>query len=144
MQTSLSNRRINKSPWNQQAVDLSRMSTRVTEKNTACTDTLRLNHLGDCPEKDVKEMRKAVTLKRRFAEPLSMLHFLHLKSNWPKALTDSSLNKKSTCCTTVIVTEVYFVSIKVQNSLYFRFFLLCHKAEKPLPSRAHRPIYRTC
>ena len=29
---------------------------------------------------------------------------------------------------------------KVQNSLHFRFFLLCHKAEKHLPCRAHRPI----
>ena len=95
MQTSLSNRRINKFLWNQPAVDLSRMSTRVTEKNTECTDTLRLNRLGDCPEKDMKKMRKAVTLKRRFAESLSMLHFLHLKSNWPKTLTDSSLTKKS-------------------------------------------------
>ena len=95
MQTSHSNRRINKFPWNQQAVDLSRMSTRVTEKNIACTDTLRLNRLRDCREKDVKEMMKAVTLTRRFAESLSMLYVLHLKSNRPKALTDSSLNKMS-------------------------------------------------
>ena len=43
----------------------------------------------------MKEMQKAVTLTRRFAEPLSMLYFLHLKSNWPKALTDFSLNKMS-------------------------------------------------
>ena len=42
-----------------------------------------MNRLGDCREKDVKEMRKTV------------IHFLHLKSNWPKTLTDSSLTKKS-------------------------------------------------
>ena len=52
------NRRIAKFPWNQQAVDPSWMSSQMTEKNIACTDTIRLNHLGDCPVKDVKEMQR--------------------------------------------------------------------------------------
>ena len=30
----------------------------MTEKNIACTGTIRLNRLGDCPVKAVKEMQK--------------------------------------------------------------------------------------
>ena len=52
------NRRISKFPWNQQAVDPSRMSSRITEKNIVCTGTIGLNRLGDCPVKAVKEMQK--------------------------------------------------------------------------------------
>ena len=51
------NRRIAKFPWNQQTVDSSRMSSPMTEKNIACTDTIRLNRLGDCPVNAVKEMQ---------------------------------------------------------------------------------------
>ena len=56
--TSLINRRIAKFPRNQQTVDSSRISSRMTEKNIACTNTIRLNRLGDCPMKAVKEMQK--------------------------------------------------------------------------------------
>ena len=52
------NRRIAKFPWNQQTVGSSRMSCRMTEKNIACTGTIRLNRLEDCPVKAVKEMQK--------------------------------------------------------------------------------------
>ena len=48
------NRRIAKFPWNQLAA--SGMSSRMTEKNIACTGTIRLILLGDCPVKAVKEM----------------------------------------------------------------------------------------
>ena len=49
------NRRIAKFLWNQQAVD---PSSRMTKTNIACTGTIRLNRLGDCLVKDVKEMQK--------------------------------------------------------------------------------------
>ena len=50
------NRRIVTIPWNQQTVDTSGLSSRMIEKNIACTGTIRLNRLADGPVKDVVEM----------------------------------------------------------------------------------------
>ena len=89
------NRGIVKFRLNQLAVDPSRMSSQMIKKSIACTGTIRLNRLrGDCPVKDGKEMQKTARASSDF-EPLSMLYFLQLKSQWPKTLTDSSLNKKN-------------------------------------------------
>ena len=91
---SLINRKIAKFPWNQQTVDSSRMSSRMTEKNIACTGTTRLNRLGDCPVKAVKEMQK--TVRATFDTSCNQhLWTALLKSNWLWTLTDSSLNNKN-------------------------------------------------
>ena len=90
--TSLINRRNAKFSLNQQTVDSSRMSSRMTEKNIACTGTTRLNCLGDCPVKAVKEMQK--TARPTFDTSCNQLFWTALlKSNWLWTLTDSSLNK---------------------------------------------------
>ena len=98
MQTSLMNRRITKFLHNQQAVDLSRMSTQMTKKNIAQSDWIipeivQWKMWRKCRRE--QEQPSTLTSCISFAEQLSMLYFLHLKLNWPKTLTDFNLNKKN-------------------------------------------------
>ena len=61
--------------WNQQAVDLSGMSSRMSEKNIACTGTIRLSRPGDCPvNKDAEDSKATFDFDIScisFAEPLT-------------------------------------------------------------------------